>query len=404
MKKKKQSSSPALVAARGAVKVLAMIVGLQATMIALMACIGRFTDSGWIRVIGALVIALAIPAVIADRLLPEDDPVRARGLPGDVFALSWLGFGLLFAVGLHGMTRSWLSDEGARLDRSGVRSVASVAYLLAGVERPEPAKAPSPPTASASAAKPDPARSAPQPAPSASAAAIEAEHDAGAVQPAPKKTGDRTPAELFKELAPAVVTIAVEEARGVEGSGTGFLIDRRGTIVTNHHVIEAAKKVQVRFMGGAAFSDVELLVDSPSDDVALLRVDPAKPSHGKPVDVEPVDLGDSDSVVVGEHVIAIGNPLGLDHTLTDGLVSSRRLYQGKRWIQISVPISPGNSGGPLFDMQGKVVGITTAQFAGMFGRAQNLNLAVPVNALKKLIQSDYSGARRLGSGAPSSHW
>lgn len=410
MKKKKQTSNPALLAARGVVKVLAIIVGLAATMIALMACIGRFTSSGWIRVLGALVIALAVPAVIADRLLPEDDPVRARGLPGDVFALGWLGFGLLFAVGLHSMTRSWLSDEGARLDKAGVGSVARVAYLLAGAERPHPAKAAPPRAASASApasasaAKPTPASSAPEPLPSASASANEAGHDAGPVRPAPKKSGDRTPAELFKELAPAVVTIAVEEGHGQAGSGTGFVIDRRGTIVTNHHVIGGAKHVQVRFMGGSTFNDVELLADSPSDDVALIRVDPKKPSHGPPVDVDPVELGDSDSVVVGEHVIAIGNPLGLDHTLTDGLVSSRRLYQGKRWIQISVPISPGNSGGPLFDMRGKVVGITTAQFAGMFGRIQNLNLAIPVNTLKKLIQSNYSGARRFGSGAPSSHW
>lgn len=406
MTKKKRSSSPALVAVRGAVKVLAMAVGLPATLLALMACVGHFTANGWVRVIVALLVALAVPAVIADRLLPEDDPVRARGLPGDVFALTWLGFGLLFAVGLHGLTRSWLADEAARFDEAGVGSVASVAYLLAGVRRPRPAKAASPPPGpvSASAVQGRAGASAPPPLPSASAAVLEEDPDAGPVQAAPPQSGDRTPSELFKQLAPAVVTIAIQESHGREGGGTGFLIDRRGTIVTNHHVIGEAKHVEVRFMAGATFDDVELLADSPSDDLALLRVDPDKPSHGKKVNVDPVPLGDSDGVIVGQHVIAIGNPLGLDHTLTDGLVSSRRLYQGKRWIQISVPISPGNSGGPLFDMHGRVVGITTAQFAAMFGRAQNLNLAVPVNALGKLIQSDHSGRHRIGNGAPSSHW
>jgi len=402
--KKKPSSSPVLVACRGAVKVSAMIVGLLATLIALMACVGRFTNSGWVRVIVALLVALVAPAVIADRLLPEDDPVRARGLPGDVFALTWLGFGLLFAVGLHSLTRPWLSDEAARFDKAGLATPASVAYLLAGVKRPPPEKALPALVASSSARKSTLSASALVPRPSASVPVLETEPDAGPVQAEPAKSGDRTPAELFKQLAPAVVTIAIEEAHGQEGGGTGLMIDRNGTIVTNHHVIGAAKHVRIRFMAGATFDNVDLLADSPSDDLALLRVDPDKPSHGKKVDVEPVPLGDSESVVVGQHVIAIGNPLGLDHTLTDGLVSSRRLYQGKRWIQISVPISPGSSGGPLFDMQGRVVGITTAQFGGMFGRVQNLNLAVPANALKKLIHGNYPGRHRLGTGAPSSHW
>ncbi len=403
MKKNKRSSSPALVATRGAVKVLAMLVGLPATLIALMACTGRFTDSGWIRVIVAVAVALVVPSIIADRLLPEDDPVRARGLPGDVFALTWLGFGLLFAVGLHGLTRPWLADEGARLDRSGLGSVAAAAYLLAGVQKPRPQKALPLPAASSSAPVPAPSASSPPPPASASAPVLDTPEDAGAVTPKPPEQGDKTPAELFKELAPAVVTIAVKESHGREASGTGFLIDHHGTIVTNHHVIGEATLVRVRFMD-ATFDDVELLADSPDDDLALLRVDLEKPSQGKPVDVDPVVLGDSDTVVVGQHVIAIGNPLGLDHTLTDGLVSSRRLYQEKRWIQISVPISPGNSGGPLFDMHGRVVGITTAQFAGLFGRVQNLNLAVPVNTLKKLIHSDYPARHHFGSAAPSSHW
>ena len=117
-------------------------------------------------------------------------------------------------------------------------------------------------------------------------------------------------------------------------------------------------------------------------------------------------LGDSDKVVVGERAISIGNPLGLEHTLTDGLVSSRRMYEGRAWIQMSVPVSPGNSGGPLFDMHGEVIGITTAQLGGgAFGRAQNLNLAVPVNELKKMIKPEYPGRRKVGEpGGNAGRW
>jgi S1-C subfamily serine protease len=121
------------------------------------------------------------------------------------------------------------------------------------------------------------------------------------------------------------------------------------------------------------------------------------------VEAAPLTLGDSDAVVVGERAISIGNPLGLEHTLTDGLISSRRIYEGKQWIQMSVPVSPGNSGGPLFNMRGEVVGVTTAQIGGGFARAQNLNLAVPVNALKKLIRSEYPQRRKFGESS-SSQW
>ena len=100
---------------------------------------------------------------------------------------------------------------------------------------------------------------------------------------------------------------------------------------------------------------------------------------------------------MGEPVFVIGNPLGLEHTLTTGIVSARRTYEGKKWIQMSAPISPGNSGGPVFDGKGKVIGVATAVIHG-YGRAQNLNLAVPVDQVKQLIKSDYPNKRKLGSG------
>jgi S1-C subfamily serine protease len=190
----------------------------------------------------------------------------------------------------------------------------------------------------------------------------------------------------------------------MQGGGTGFLIDANGTIATNHHVIAGSKQIRIKFQNGAMFEDIELLVDDSTADLALLRVDPSKSHDGGPkVEAEPVALGDSDKVVVGERAISIGNPLGLEHTLTDGLISSRRLYEGRAWIQMSVPVSPGNSGGPLFNMRGEVIGVTTAQIGAGFGRAQNLNLAVPVNDLKKLLRSEYPQRRKFGESS-SSTW
>lgn len=192
-------------------------------------------------------------------------------------------------------------------------------------------------------------------------------------------------------------------AANLEGGGTGFLIDTQGTIATNHHVIGGAQKISIKFLNGAKYQTVELLAEDSSRDLALLRVNLDTPTEGKKGEVIPLVLGNSDTVEVGERAISIGNPLGLEHTLTDGLVSARRIYEGKTWIQMSVPVSPGNSGGPLFNMRGEVIGVTTAQvMGGLGGRAQNLNLAVPVNALKNMIQSGFPNRRTFGDG--SSQW
>ncbi len=199
-----------------------------------------------------------------------------------------------------------------------------------------------------------------------------------------------------------MVTISVHTAQ-YEGGGTGFLIDADGTIATNHHVIEGATRVQVKFLSGSVFEDGDLLVDDEKADLALLRIDLTRPLDGSRVDVKPLGLGNSDDVVVGEHAIVIGNPLGLESTLTDGLVSSRRVYEGRPWIQFSAPISSGNSGGPILNMRGEVIGVTTASIAS--GRvAQNLNLAVPINELKKLIRTEYPNRRKLGGGSATGHW
>jgi S1-C subfamily serine protease len=336
--------------------------------------------------------------VVADRLLPEgDDLSRAKGLPGDVFALTWLGFGVLFVVALGGLSRPMLVREGDRLTAAGYGTTARVAYLLGGANPGAEDPAPAASASGSASAEPSPSEAAPTIPPSATAAP---ELDAGAPKKKEEK-GDLGPAELFKKLSPSVVTVSFK-VRDSEGGGTGFLLDKSGTIATNHHVVANAESLVVKFINGALYEDVELLVEDAGQDLALLRVELGKPKEGQTPKTDPVELGDSDSVEVGERVISIGNPLGLEHTLTDGLVSQRRTYMGRQWIQMTAPVSPGNSGGPLFDMKGKVIGVTTAIVGPMLG--QNLNLAVPVNALRALVRPEYPQRRKFGKGGKSSTW
>jgi hypothetical protein len=404
------ASSSKLGSVAALVKGIALFVGFVGSALCLMACVGAITENGYARVLVAIAVAFVIPLVVADRLLP-DDPKRAKGLVSDVVALFWLGFALLFAGLLGNVTRGLLTREGDRLTASGWVNVARVTYLLAGVAPSIPATvAADPSLVPAGSESAGPAGDAGSPPDDAGALAADAALDAASPQDAapeaaspPAPRGEKTPAELFKQLSPSVVTIFIKGAMEMQGGGTGFLIDSNGTIATNHHVIAGSKAIRIKFQNGAVFEDLELLVDDPSADLALLRVDLAKPQDAGPkVDAEPVVLGDSDKVVVGERAVSIGNPLGLEHTLTDGLISSRRVYEGRAWIQMSVPVSPGNSGGPLFNMRGEVIGVTTAQIGAGFGRAQNLNLAVPVNDLKKLIRSEYPQKRKFGESSSSS--
>lgn len=400
----------------GLVKTLAVAVGFLGSWMSLMACVGAVTSNGYARVIIALVVAVAVPLILADRLLP-DDPLKAPGLASDVLSVTWLAFVLVFTIVVNKATKPLLVREGDRLVAEGWVNLGRTVYFLAGVNASIPppvvvpeAPPPAPEDAGVDAGGVEDAAVEAAPAGEGASAPAQQPADAGAgndggdggdAGAAVPMKGDKSPAELFKELAPSVVTIFVKGEQG-EGGGTGFLLDKEGSIVTNHHVIAGMAKLRIKFYDGAAFEEVELLADDSANDLALLRIDLKSPRDGgAPVDVEPVVLGDSDVVVVGERAISIGNPLGLEHTLTDGLVSSRRMYEGRPWIQISVPVSPGNSGGPLFNMRGEVIGITTAQIGAGFGRAQNLNLAVPVNDLKKLLRSEYPHRRKFGESAGS---
>ncbi|MGE0040447.1 MAG: S1C family serine protease [Vicinamibacterales bacterium] len=188
-----------------------------------------------------------------------------------------------------------------------------------------------------------------------------------------------TVAELVRQVTPAVVYIETYDASGQqEALGSGFIADASGLIVTNLHVIAGSAAVTVKLADGDVYDRVEVLDFDQRRDLAVLRI---RPFTTLPV----LTLADSDGLEVGEEAVAVGNPKGLEHTVTAGLVSAFRQWEGYRVIQISVPISPGSSGGPLFDRMGRVIGVTTAQLRGE--GTQNLNFAVPINYAKPLLRA-----------------
>jgi serine protease Do len=165
--------------------------------------------------------------------------------------------------------------------------------------------------------------------------------------------------------------------RRVPSLGSGFVISEDGYIVTNNHVIENVDKITVRLMDGTELP-AEVVGRDPKTDVALIRVEAEEPLFALP-------LGDSDVVRPGEWVVAIGNPFGLEHTVTAGIVSAkhRNIQQGMYddFIQTDAAINPGNSGGPLINLSGEVIGINTA----INPRANTIGFAVPVNMAKTVL-------------------
>ena len=175
------------------------------------------------------------------------------------------------------------------------------------------------------------------------------------------------------------------EQQEQEGIGSGFVIDKAGHIVTNFHVVRDAREIRVSFSNRDAVRAKIVGVD-PSTDTAVLKVDVESRA------LRPIPLGDSDRVRVGDPVVAIGNPFGLDRSVTAGIVSAlaRPLQAPNRAIieeviQIDAPINPGNSGGPLLDSSGEVIGVNTAiRTAGGSTGNIGIGFAVPVNTVKKI--------------------
>ncbi|MCK9431286.1 MAG: trypsin-like peptidase domain-containing protein [Candidatus Omnitrophica bacterium] len=180
---------------------------------------------------------------------------------------------------------------------------------------------------------------------------------------------------LVQVASPAIVMITTVSNTG-GALGSGFLISSDGTIVTNYHVIKGAEGLGVKFaQEKELISNVSVIKTDAIRDIALIKIN-------TPVNATPLSLGDSEQIVVGERVVAIGNPQGLQNTISDGLVSAVRDAGGVKQIQISVPISHGSSGGALLNMRGQVIGITSSGI----DQAQNLNFAIPINYVKEYLQ------------------
>lgn len=167
-------------------------------------------------------------------------------------------------------------------------------------------------------------------------------------------------------------------------TGSGFIISEDGYVVTNHHVVEDADTVTVRLADRREY-DAELIGQDPRSDLALLRID-AK-------DLPFLSLGQDDALQVGEWVLAIGSPFGLDYSVTAGIVSAkgRSLPTRSRenyvpFLQTDVAINPGNSGGPLFNLDGEVVGVNSQIFTTRAGGSIGLSFAIPVNVLRNVVE------------------
>ncbi len=197
-------------------------------------------------------------------------------------------------------------------------------------------------------------------------------------------------APLVKAVRPGVVNVFTRNEDTKRSLGSGFVINPDGLVVTNNHVVERAQRIQVRLADGREF-DATVVGRDPATDLALLRLLDAK-------ELPTVTLGDSDQLEVGDWVVAIGQPFGLDMSVTHGLISARERVIGvgvfDDFIQTNALINPGNSGGPLFDMHGDVVGVTTA----IDSRGLGIGYAVPINFVKDLLPN------LLSNGRPERGW
>ena len=207
-------------------------------------------------------------------------------------------------------------------------------------------------------------------------------------------------APIAKQADPSVVTVNVIVSVPVEtwsgrtvrqqgkGLGTGFIVDKDGTVLTNNHVVAEkgieASQITVKLSSGKELP-ARIVGRDQSTDVAVLHIDP------KGLDLKPLTLGDSDAMEVGDWVVAIGNPFGLEHTVSQGIVSAKGRTKDEvplgdptgfyDFIQTDASINPGNSGGPLLNLRGEVIGINSAIRAN----ANSVGFAIPINMVKQLL-------------------
>lgn len=225
-------------------------------------------------------------------------------------------------------------------------------------------------------------------------------------------TDEQNSIEVYKSISPSVAFINTTsyqqdfwgDVQEGKGNGSGSVIDNNGNILTNYHVIEGAQKLTVSF-GGEKTYPATIVGGDPDTDLAVIRLDNPPPG------LTPISFGDSDKLTVGQKVLAIGNPFGLDRTLTTGVISGLqrpiRARNGRpidAAIQTDASINPGNSGGPLLDKFGKMIGINS-QILSPAGGSVGVGFAIPANTAKRiipqLIQFGEVRRPRLGASLPT---
>jgi serine protease Do len=223
-------------------------------------------------------------------------------------------------------------------------------------------------------------------------------------------TGTRSSAPDFSSIVthygPAVVHIGAKQAasrdengeggRGGEALGSGFIISQDGYVLTNNHVVEGADKVTVKLMDGREFHARVVGTDKTSD-VAVLKIEASN--------LPTVKIGNPADSKVGEWVVAIGSPYGFDNTVTSGIISAKARQMSDDspipFIQTDVPVNPGNSGGPLFNLNGEVIGINSMIYSRT-GGFQGLSFAIPIDAAMhvkdQLVRTGHVSRGRIGVG------
>jgi S1-C subfamily serine protease len=214
--------------------------------------------------------------------------------------------------------------------------------------------------------------------------------------PAAPRSAPASVADIYARVAPGVVFVQANSGRGElpfpgggqAASGSGFVIDEKGLIVTNAHVVDGADEFRVRFGEDGEPIEAKLLGTDPSVDLALLKVDPDDVEGG----LQPLELGASENLRPGDPAIAIGSPFGLEGTVTSGIVSALgRTIQAPNGFSISgavqtdAAINPGNSGGPLLDGQGRVIGVNAQIRTEGDSDNSGVGFAVPVDEVKRVL-------------------
>ena len=192
---------------------------------------------------------------------------------------------------------------------------------------------------------------------------------------------EMTTSQIAKKYSSSVVTIiALDENDQPLSLGSGFFINENGDIATNYHVLEGSSKAIIKTMDGGKGTILKIIKVDPELDLLVAKTTLKN--------TRPLPLGDSDIITVGEDIVAIGNPAGLEGSVSKGIISGIRKVDDFRFIQITAPISPGSSGGPVFNLSGKVIGVATAYL----DYGQSLNFAMPINYLISLKQNELNFA------------